>query len=142
MNNALKTLAALLTKQPLFVPVLEFVLCNTVAEYELPHWHKRWLLWGRCKNKFVSQSMNESVIHIDDSSSHPSPSFPLWYVFSDYQRTCCISLHPPPSFPLQHVHSGVCGFCEQLKKTSGHCCSFLSGLRVEWVKSLHEILDV
>ena len=37
------------------------------------------------RNKFVSQWKNEPVIHIDDISSHPSPSSPLWCVFSDYQ---------------------------------------------------------
>ena len=36
------------------------------------------------RNKFVSQWKNEPVIHIDDISSHPSISSPLWCVFSDY----------------------------------------------------------
>ena len=37
------------------------------------------------RNKFVSQWKNQPVIHIDDISSHPSLSSPLWCVFSDYQ---------------------------------------------------------
>ena len=50
------------------------------------------------RNKFVSQWKNEPVIYIDDISSHPSPSSPLWCVFSDYQTMltqclcqCCSS---------------------------------------------------
>ena len=56
-----------------------------------------------------------------DISLHPSPWFSLQYIFSDYQRTCCISLRILPLGKIQYL-----GFCpeEVFPKFAEHHCKF------------------
>ena len=91
--------------------------------------------------------MNESVIHIDDISVHPSPSFPLWYVFSDYQRTCCTSLHPPPSFltkqplfvpVLEFVLCNMSTCCRVQTPTLGQTVAALGQIQNQVRQSINE----
>ena len=52
-----------------------------------------WLVTVRVTSSSVNERITP-VIHIDDISSHPSPSSSLWCVFSDYQRMSTQSLCP------------------------------------------------
>ena len=61
-----------------------------------------WLVTVRATSSSVNEK-NEPVIHIDDISSHPSISSPLWCVFSDYLT---MSTRQPMFVPV--LQFGLC----------------------------------